>query len=247
MAQKYSNEFLAIGAGARAQGMGNSSVASSSDAYSPYWNPAGMAGVESNMQLAFMHAEWFAGVGNYDYLSLVYPIYSEKKDKRRAFGISAIRFGVDDIPNTLSLYADDGTVDYNNITSFSSADYAFLLSYAQDYWMGDNRKLFIGGNAKVIYRNIGSFAKAVGFGFDLGAQFHLKNVSFGLTAKDLTNTFNAWNFSFTEEEKETLAITNNEIPINSLEVTRPWFILGSAYHKRFGKFGMLTELDFRLT
>lgn len=246
-AQKYSNEFLAIGVGGRAQAMGNAATASTTDSYAGYWNPAGIAGVETNMQLSFMHAEWFAGIGNYDYLSFVYPIDNKKKDITRSIGVSVIRFGIDNIPNTLSLYEDDGTVNYDNIKPFSAADYAFLLNYAQSIWVGEQAKFYIGGNAKVIYRKIGPFAKATGFGFDLGLQYHLKNWSFALAAKDVTNTFNAWKFNFTEEEKETLELQGNDIPISSSEVTRPWFVLGTAFHKRFGKIGLLTELDFKTT
>ncbi|MEK7253297.1 MAG: hypothetical protein AAB316_01010, partial [Bacteroidota bacterium] len=43
IAQKYSNEFLSIGVSARAQGMGNSVVASIDDVTAGYWNPAGLA------------------------------------------------------------------------------------------------------------------------------------------------------------------------------------------------------------
>ncbi len=245
--QKYSNEFLAIGAGARAQGMGNAAIVTTQDAYSNYWNPAGIANVESKLQFAFMHAEWFAGIGKYDYLSAVYPIWNKNKDVKRSLGISIIRFGVDDIPNTLSLYEDDGTINYDNIVPFSAADYAFLFTYAQSIWVGDNADLFVGGNAKVIYRKIGPFANAKGFGFDLGLQYKRKHWSLGLSAKDVTNTFNAWSFDFTDEQKEDLDITSNDIPISSLEVTRPWFVVGGAYHQRFGKFGILAELDMIMT
>ncbi len=245
--QKYSNEFLAIGVGGRAQAMGNAATATTLDAYSGYWNAAGIAGVETNIQVAFMHASWFAGIGNYDYLSFVYPIDNQKKDITRSLGISVIRFGIDNIPNTLSLYEDDGTINYDNIEAFTAADYAFLFNYAQSIWVGDQAKFYIGGSAKVIYRKIGPFAKATGFGFDLGLQYHLKHWSFGLSAKDVTNTFNAWKFDFTEDQKETLEIQGNDIPISSLEVTRPWFVLGGAYKNRFGKIGFLTEIDMKTT
>ena len=40
---KYSNEFLAIGAGARGLSMGGAVIASCNDVTSIYWNPAGLA------------------------------------------------------------------------------------------------------------------------------------------------------------------------------------------------------------
>ncbi len=55
-----------------------------------------------------------------------------------------------------------------------------------------------GANAKVIYRKVGHFAKAFGFGFDAGFRIRKDNWSLGIVAKDVTSTFNAWTFNFTE-------------------------------------------------
>ena len=46
---KYSNEFLSIGVGARALGMGGAQVATVSDATSAFWNPAGLPAIKSNV------------------------------------------------------------------------------------------------------------------------------------------------------------------------------------------------------
>lgn len=240
-AQKYSNEFLSIGVGAAAQSMGNAQVASVSDATAGFWNPAGLANIESDMQVSFMHAEWFASIGNYDYLSIAKPV----SDGKRTLGLSIIRFGIDNIPNTLSLYESDGTINYDNIKPFSAVDYAFLFSYAQKL---KSDKLSIGGNAKVIHRTIGPFATSWGFGFDLGLQYRVTdNFTIGLLGKDITTTFNTWDINFTDEEKEVLEVTGNDIVINSVEITRPSIILGFAYQQRFDKIGLLAEVNANLT
>ncbi len=49
-ARKYSNEFLAIGVGARALGMSGSFITAADDATSGYWNPAGLTGIQSKFQ-----------------------------------------------------------------------------------------------------------------------------------------------------------------------------------------------------
>ncbi len=67
---KYSNEFLNIGAGARGMSMGNAQVASVTDGTAGYWNPAALADIRTSPQLNLMHAEYFAGIGKYDYASL---------------------------------------------------------------------------------------------------------------------------------------------------------------------------------
>ncbi len=97
--RKYSNEFLNIGAGARGLGMGSAQVATVSDGTAGYWNPAGLVNVKDNPQLNLMHAEYFAGIGKYDYGSLILPL----KDNKRVLGLSLLRFAVDDIPNTIFL------------------------------------------------------------------------------------------------------------------------------------------------
>src|SRR3978361_900753 len=77
--RKYSNEFLNIGAGARGLAMGSAQVASVDDATAGYWNPAGLAGVKDNPNINLMHAEYFAGIGKYDYGSIALPIQDNKR------------------------------------------------------------------------------------------------------------------------------------------------------------------------
>src|SRR5436190_7043259 len=97
--RKYSNEFLNIGAGARGLSMGSSQVASVSDGTAGYWNPAGLTGIKDHPQLNLMHAEYFAGIGKYDYVNVAFPTANNK----RTIGITGLRFAVDDIMNTLFL------------------------------------------------------------------------------------------------------------------------------------------------
>ena len=53
-------------------------------------------------------------------------------------------------------------------------------------------------------------------------------MEFGIAARDITTTFNAWSFTFTEKEKEVLYLTKNEIPVKSTELTAPRLVLGVA-------------------
>lgn len=59
-------QFLKIGAGARAIGMGNAYSAVGTDVYSTYWNPAGVANSTSNAEITFNHAAWLADI-TYDF------------------------------------------------------------------------------------------------------------------------------------------------------------------------------------
>lgn len=240
----YSNEFLNIGAGSRAFGMGGAQVASVSDATAGYWNPAGLTAIKNDPSLSLMHAEYFAGIGKYDFGALAIPVANNK----RTIGLSFLRFAVDDIPNTLYLIEPDGSVNYANLRSFSSADYAVILSVAQKIKETENKTMSMGVNAKVIHRKVGSFATAWGFGLDVGFQMKGKNWSVGAAARDITTTFNAWSFSFTEREKEVLFLTNNEIPVKSTELTAPRLVLGGAYDFRFRKnLSLKAEVNLDLT
>ena len=214
---KYSNEFLAIGVGARAAGMGNAVVSSVDDATSAYWNPAGLMGIKDNVQIALMHNEQFAGIVKHDYGTVAF-----KFNEKSILAISMIRVGVDDIPNTLNLF-QNGQLDYSRIRSFSSVDYGFMGSYARATRI---EGLSLGGNVKVIRRIVGEFANAWGFGFDLGAQYNYKKWKAGVSLRDVTTTFNVWSYSFSEQEKQVLIQTNNALPSNTLELTAPRFVLG---------------------
>jgi hypothetical protein len=241
--RKYSNEFLNIGAGARGLSMGSAQVASVSDGTAGYWNPAGLMGVKDKPQVNVMHAEYFAGIGKYDYASIAIPTTGNK----RVVGITALRFAVDDIMNTLFLVEPDGSINYNNIQAFSSADYAFIFSLSQQLKQTSNKNLRFGLNAKVIHRSVGSFAKAWGFGIDAGLQLKKDNWHFGLTGRDITTTFNSWAFSFTEREKQALYLTNNDIPVKSTEMTAPRLVFGVARAVNVSKkISLLAEanLDF---
>src|ERR1044071_8144388 len=101
--RKYSNEFLNIGAGARGLAMGGAQVASAEDGNAGYWNPAGLANIVDYPSVSIMHAEYFAGIGKYDYICGAIPV----RDSLRTLGFSLLRFGVDDIPNTLFLVEPD--------------------------------------------------------------------------------------------------------------------------------------------
>lgn len=240
--QKYSNEFLAIGVGGRAHGMSGAQTAVANDITSAYWNPAGLTQIEAPLQLAAMHAEWFAGVGQYDYIGFGKSL---NRDRRSYLAFSLIRLGIDQIPYTINLVEPDGTINYDNLSEFSAADYALMGSFARQM---RNPALSVGGTVKVVRRVIGTIGSSWGFGADLGAQYRKGNLSVGLMARDLTTTFNAWSFSLTEREKEVFTATGNEIPASNTEITRPRFSFGAAYKIKAGtKTTLLPALDFDLT
>ena len=238
--RKYSNEFLNIGVGARALGMSNAYVTSVDDVTAGYWNPAGLTGVSSNLQIGLMHSEYFAGIAKYDYGAFATPI-----DSVSSFGLSVIRFGVDNIPNTTELIDAQGNIDYDRITSFSAADYGFVFSYARKMKVPGLR---MGASAKIVHRRVGDFGRAWGFGFDVGAQYDYKKWKFGVMGRDITTTVNAWSFDLSESMRETFTLTGNDIPEASTEITLPKLILGAARQMEIKqRWSLLAEVNFDAT
>ena len=231
----YSNEFLNIGVDASAFSMGNSVISSVKGIHAAYWNPAGIYLMDKQVEISLMHSNYFSGLAQYDYAATAYKINDSS-----ALAFSLIRFGVDNIPNTLNLIDANGNVNYDRIKYFSIADYAFLLSFGKKLKI---KGLSLGGSLKIIYRNQSDFAKAYGFGFDIGAQYKYKKWMFGSLLRDATSTFNIWIFNKKLFE-QTFVLTGNEIPENSMELSLPKLLLASARNfKLNNKINALIEID----
>lgn len=238
--RKYSNEFMNIGVDAAALGMSNAVSSFTSDVNSGYWNPAGLVNIEDS-QLALMHSSYFANIANYNYIAYAMPL-----DKESAIGISLIRFGVDDILDTTQLIDDQGNINYDRIELFSTADYGLTFSYA--------RKLKFEGfsygvNAKIIRRIIGDFASSWGFGLDAGIQFESKNNwKFGIMARDITTTFNAWTINEDKFAQISGAIDgeNQTLP-ETTELTIPKLQIGMSKKFIFHyDYTLITALDLNV-
>jgi hypothetical protein len=237
-APKYSNEFLNLGAGARSLGMGKVQVSLATDATAGYWNPAALTNLQARYDGALMHSELFSGVVKNDYATFAMPL-----DDKTVVGATLLRSGVDNIADTRALINEYGQIQYDRITYFSVADYALLLSYARK--LGPEG-LSVGANAKLIYRNIGSYANAYGFGIDAGVQYNHGGWRLALMARDITTTFNAWSI---DSDKFKATTTPNEVvPTNSTELTLPRLVLGVGYQFKLpAQFTVLVATDLEAT
>ena len=219
---KYGADFLAGGVGARALGMGGATVAISDDVTAGYWNPAGLA-VLDYPEVAYMHAERFAGVVSFDYGSGAFPISSQS-----TVGISFFRSGVNDIKNTLDAWDQERDQPKPNpesfIDTFSAADYAFFVGYARSL----SEQMSLGVTGKIIRRSIGDFASAWGYSFDLGFQYRARRVLLGANIQDLSTMLQSWTVN-TSELQNIQDVFGDELPQGGTELVLPVVRFGSGF------------------
>ncbi len=237
---RYSNDFLNIGVGARNMALGGNTTAGINDFTSGYYNPAGLSNLRDRYEAGLLHSEYFAGIAKYDFAGFAYKI-----DDSSGFSVSFIRLGVDNIQNTLFLYDDNGNIDYSRIKLFSVADYSLFFSFGKKSRI---KGLSYGITGKFIYRSQGEFAKAYGFGLDLGAQYILNKWHLGIKLSNVTTSFTAWFYNISSQMREVFLNTGNELPRNSIELTMPNLNTGvSRYWQLPKKVGLRAEFDFDFT
>lgn len=202
-AAKYAGEFLSLGVGARPLGMGGAFVAVADDASATYWNPAGLAQLRQQ-EISVMHAERFAGIVKYDWLSYVHP--QQAGPRSGSFGISLIRLGVDDIPIT-ALPDENRDLDPHDNRPYvvrwaSDTEYVLFVSYARS----TSSSLCYGGNVKVLHKGVDDYS-AWGLGVDLGLLLRpMERLSVGINLQDATTTLIAWDTGTRESISPTLKV-----------------------------------------
>lgn len=228
---KYAGEFISIGIGGRALGLGGAYVALANDVTAGYWNPAGLSHI-MYPQVTLMHDERFAGLVNYDYGALAVPVGVDA-----SLGFSVIRLGVDNIDDTRfagvdangnplppDQYQNFVRLDPNKITHFNAADWAMYLTYS----IKSTEDFSYGASIKIIRRELGD-ASATGVGFDLGVQYRLFNdLVLGANFQDVTTTLVAWSTG------------TNELISPTLKVGSAYFIEAFG-----GRFAPAVDIDFR--
>jgi hypothetical protein len=143
--------FLKIGVGSRAAGMGGAYSAQVADASALYWNPSGIAHITSP-QVIFSSFNWVAKM-KHSFLAAAIPT------GRGTFGLSLIYFDMGEMTKTTELSpGGEGT--------FTASDFAIGLGYGTKI----SDRFAVGMQAKLIRETI-SFSSATAFAIDAGTQY----------------------------------------------------------------------------
>jgi hypothetical protein len=148
-------QFLKIGVGARALGMGGTAAGVTGDISSIYWNPATLALLNVNSELTFNHAEWLADI-NYDFVAGILPI-----GEIGMFGFSVVALGVpEDLVRSEQFPEGDGR-------RWDANALAIGVSYSKAL----TDRFAIGFTAKYVSENVWS-ESATGFAIDVGTLYN---------------------------------------------------------------------------
>lgn len=162
-----STNFLKIGEGARAVGMGEAFTGVSDDVTAIFWNPAGLV-LARGTQFNLTTGEWLQGV------TTEFFAFSQNLERDGAFGGCLAYLGTGSFPNAL----EDSAGNYAGTNGLISAsDYAGSVAYSQrlgNWISGDFFKhSMLGLRATVVGQNVVSVGSA-GVAFDLGYMYEIE-------------------------------------------------------------------------
>lgn len=167
-----SAQFLKIGVGARAGGMGGAFAAVSNDVSALYWNPAGITGL-SSLTSGFSHSQWFADI-SHNFAGIAVPLGSSD-----VLGLHAISLNTGEQEVT-TVEKPDGAGIY-----YTVSDLAIGLSYARSL----TDRFSVGVTAKYIQQiayNESASTMALDIGTSLRTGFH--NLVIGMCISNLGGT-----------------------------------------------------------
>lgn len=161
-------QFLKIGVGGRATAMGGVYTGVADDISAIYWNPGGIAQIQSK-EILLMQNYWFQDI-SHQFAAFAMPV-----GNIGVFGLSATLLQVKDLEKrTVDAVSSEGT--------FKSQDQAIALTYGRR--LGE--KLTVGGNVKMLSSKIDT-ENASAVAADVGALMKtgVKGLNVGLAVTNI--------------------------------------------------------------
>lgn len=222
-------QFLKIGVGARAAGMGYAFTAVANDATALYWNPAGIAWFNKS-KANVSYADWFADI-KYNYVGVAFPFSGNS-----AIGLQVIGLSMGDMEET-TLESPEGTG-----RNFSASDLALGVTYARR--MTD--KVSLGLTVKMIHQSIWEMT-ANAFAIDAGTTY--KPSSRVTVAMNISNLGTSTRFTggnLTQRDplpNDTQIITNKSLETFYYELPTTFRIAAAYQTVQTENFSLLTSVD----
>jgi len=224
-------QFLKIGVGSRYQGMAEASVATVSDVYAAYWNPAGLAEVEG-WSVGFTSVNWLLDV------NLNYVAAARYFEDVGVFAASVTVLSMNDQEIT-TVTQPEGTGQ-----KYSAASYAVGLSFARQL----TTRFAFGGTVKYLGEEIGE-VDARGFALDFGTLLYtgFRTMRIGMSisnmGSDMKFTGSSVKVSYVDPDLD--PDEDPQVPADAELTTTPYslpltFRVGLAYDLEFGPKSMVT-------
>lgn len=182
---RYAGDFEELGTSARAIGMGSAVVALASDPSAIYYNPSIPARF-NRPSVLFLHSEDFSGLVKHNFLGFSAPA------GQHSFGGAVLQNGIPGIklttlPDTTLPPGENNrpyvakTVNVNQVVLY--------LNYSRAV----SPRLALGGNAKVIYQDLGGCGSCFGMGIDAGLTLTpMHQLDLGLRVRNLSTAPLFW-------------------------------------------------------
>jgi len=144
-------EFLRVGMGARAAGLGESFTGLADDVTAAAWNPAGLGQLDHG-EFSAMHLAWFSDI-SYEYLAASYPVAGK--------GSLAVSAAYVNMPPFDSTAAGSGAAKGTAADGVAGISWGSPISLAspEEPSLGG---VYYGVTAKLIYRSLGGYTPAGG-------------------------------------------------------------------------------------
>lgn len=169
--------FLKIGVGARQVGIGSAVTSMSGDINNMYWNPAGIAMKDVQMQGSVTYNNWFAGLTQTS-IAAGYNL-----EGIGTVGIGAMTFGISNIPADRDNGFTDPQLVSQQIDAVSSSTYDYRDLLVQGTFARNiNDNLSLGVTAKYIHEKIDD-KSASAVAFDFGSVYNIGVLGWSLGAR----------------------------------------------------------------
>lgn len=226
--------FLEIGIGARAMALGGAYTSIADDPTTLYWNPAGIAFINSR-QVEIMHSEWLAA-RNFDFVGIVVPVPA----MHSTLGFSYTTLGFGDEQPVRTVERPEGTGEM-----YDARDVAIGLTYAAAL----TDRFAFGMTAKYVYERIWTISGS-SFAADIGVVYQtmLKGLRLGASMSNFgtDNQLHGNRLGTTVDPDEEVA-NYDRVPVEYRTGRYPLpllFRFGISYQRDFRTLGKaLVSLD----